>query len=232
MRSHHLAGLAGLAIAASLALAGCGSDSDGDTAADTAPTSAPASASAGTSCTYTDDGRGASKEVDPPAAEATESGQVAVTIATSAGDIKAELDADAAPCTVHSFVSLAEQGYFDSTSCHRLTTAGIAVLQCGDPTGTGSGGPGYSFPDELSGDETYAAGTLAMANAGADTNGSQFFVVYGDTQLDPAYTVFGTIDDASIAVVQKVADAGTDNAFGDGDGHPTTPVDITSVTVG
>ncbi|KQW52956.1 peptidylprolyl isomerase [Nocardioides sp. Root1257] len=226
MRSRHYAGAAGLAIIAALTLAGCGSDSDGDTASDTAPTTAT------TKCTYTDDGRGASKEVDPPSAEATESGQVAVTIATSAGDIKAELDADAAPCTVHSFVSLAKQGYFDSTSCHRLTTSGIAVLQCGDPTGSGSGGPGYSFNDELSGSETYPAGTLAMANAGPNTNGSQFFVVYGDTQLDPAYTVFGTIDDASIKVVQKVADAGTDNAFGDGDGHPNTPVDITKVTVG
>ena len=66
------------------------------------------------------------------------------------------------------------------------------MLQCGDPTGTGTGGPGYSFPDELSGDETYPAGTLAMANAGPDTNGSQFFIVYEDTELPPSYAVFGT----------------------------------------
>ena len=226
MRSRHLAAVAGLAIVSALILAGCGGDSDSDTASDTAPTTGT------TSCTYTDDGRGASKEVEPPSAKATESGQVAVTIATSAGDIEAELDADAAPCTVHSFVSLADQGYFDSTSCHRLTTSGIAVLQCGDPTGTGSGGPGYSFPDELSGSETYPAGTLAMANAGPNTNGSQFFIVYGDTPLPASYTVFGKIDDASLKVVQKVAEAGTDNAYGDGDGHPNTPVDITKVTVG
>ena len=224
MRSRPSAALAGLAFVAVLALAGCsGSDSEGSTASDPAPTT-------GTSCTYDEDGSPA-KEVDPPPASATATGQVPVTISTSAGDLQAELDADATPCTVNSFVSLAEQGYFDGTSCHRLTTSGIAVLQCGDPTGSGSGGPGYAFPDELTGKETYPAGTLAMANAGPDTNGSQFFVVYGDTPLPPSYTVFGQIDDASVKVVEKVAEAGTDNAFGDGDGHPTTPVDITEVTV-
>jgi len=224
MRSRSSAGLAGLAIVVVLALAGCsGSDSDDGTASDPAPTS-------GTSCTYTEGGS-AAKEVDPPPATATATGQVPVTISTSVGDLEAELDADATPCTVNSFVSLAEQGYFDGTSCHRLTTSGIAVLQCGDPTGSGSGGPGYSFPDELTGEETYPAGTLAMANAGPDTNGSQFFVVYGDTALPPSYTVFGHIDDAGVKVVSKVAEAGTDDAYGAGDGHPKTPVDITTVTV-
>jgi len=235
MRSRHLAGLAGLTIVAVLTLAGCsGSDSDSGTATDPGPSTSPsASPSAtGPSCDYTTGGSAASKEIDPPPATATATGKVSVTIATSAGDLAAELDADAAPCTVNSFVSLAQQGYFDGTSCHRMTTAGILVLQCGDPTGTGSGGPGYSFPDELSGDETYPAGTLAMANAGPDTNGSQFFVVYGDTQLPPSYTVFGQIDDASVKVVKKVADNGTDDANGPGDGHPNTPVDITKVTVG
>src|SRR6478752_412283 len=234
MRSRHLAGLAGLTIVAVLTLAGCsGSDSDSGTATDPGPSTSPsASPSAtGPSCDYTTGGSAASKEIDPPPATATATGKVSVTIATSAGDLAAELDADAAPCTVNSFVSLAQQGYFDGTSCHRLATAGILVLQCGDPTGSGSGGPGYSFPDELSGDETYPAGTLAMANAGPDTNGSQFFVVYGDTQLPPSYTVFGQIDDASVKVVKKVADNGTDDANGPGDGHPNTPVDITTVTV-
>jgi peptidyl-prolyl cis-trans isomerase B (cyclophilin B) len=153
-------------------------------------------------------------------------------MATSVGTLGLALDAAKAPCTVGSFVSLAEQGYFDGTSCHRLTTAGIFVLQCGDPTGSGSGGPGYSFPDELSGKETYPAGTLAMANAGPDTNGSQFFIVYGDTQLPPSYTVFGTVDAAGLHAVRRVARAGTDNAFGSGDGHPRKPVKIDSVSVG
>ena len=95
------------------------------------------------------------------------------------------LDADAAPCTVNSFVSLAEQGYFDGTSCHRLTTRRPASPCCSAATrpAPARGGPGYSFADELTGEETYPAGTLAMANAGPDTNGSQFFIVYGDTPL-------------------------------------------------
>jgi peptidyl-prolyl cis-trans isomerase B (cyclophilin B) len=232
MRSRPLAGLAGVVLVAALSLTGCsGSDSDSGTAADTAPTN-------GTSCDYPA-GDTASKEVDPPPATTTLSGKVPVTIATSAGDLAAELDADATPCTVNSFVSLAEQGYFDDTSCHRLTTSGIAVLQCGDPSGSGMGGPGYSFDDELKelpeadsdGTIAYPAGTLAMANAGPSTNGSQFFIVYGDSRLPPAYTVFGQIDDASVKVVQKVAEAGTDNANGPGDGHPKTAVDITKVTV-
>jgi peptidyl-prolyl cis-trans isomerase B (cyclophilin B) len=230
MRSRHLAGLAGLTVVAALALAGC-SGSDSGTATDPEPTTSPSASSAtGTSCDYAD-GAPASKEVDQPPADATLTGQVSVTISTSVGDLEATLDADATPCTVNSFVSLAQQGYFDDTSCHRLTTSGIAVLQCGDPTGTGMGGPGYTFPDELSGDETYPTGTLAMANSGADTNGSQFFVVYGDTPLPPKWTVFGQIDDASVKVVEKVATKGTDDANGPGDGHPKTPVDITSVTV-
>ena len=222
MRSR-LAAVGGLVLLGSLALAGCGSDGSDDIASDDAPTS-------GTACGYTADGAPAAKEVDPPAPTATMSGDVDVDMATSAGDIEIELDADAAPCTVNSFVSLAKQGYFDDTSCHRLTVSpGFSVLQCGDPSGSGRGGPGYSFADELSGDETYSAGTVAMANAGPDTNGSQFFLVYGDTQLTPDYTVFGHMDDDSIAVVQKVADQGV--VGGAPDGAPVEPVTITGVSV-
>ncbi|HQR28493.1 MAG TPA: peptidylprolyl isomerase [Nocardioides sp.] len=154
-----------------------------------------------------------------------------VTIQTTQGDLHATLDADAAPCTVNSFLSLAEQGYYDDTPCHRLTTGGFYILQCGDPTGTGTGGPGYRFADELSGSERYPAGTLAMANNGADTNGSQFFVVYGDTPIGPQYTVFGRVDDAAVRTLTTIARAGTDNSFGPGDGHPKKAVTITSVTV-
>ena len=152
-----------------------------------------------------------------------------MTISTSAGDVGATLDAEAAPCTVNSFLSLADQGYFDETPCHRLTTAGIYVLQCGDPTGVGGGGPGYRFPDELSGDESYNGGTLAMANGGPDTNGSQFFMVYDDTQLPPDYTVFGSIDEAGLEVLRDVAARGTAN--GAPDGPPAEQVQIESVTV-
>ena len=153
-----------------------------------------------------------------------------VTITTGVGELKTTLDAAKTPCTVNSFLSLAEQGYFDGTTCHRLTTDGIFVLQCGDPSAKGTGGPGYSFADELSGSEAYPAGTLAMANAGPNTNGSQFFIVYADTSLPPKYTVFGHLDEASTAIVADVAAAGTEN--GGPDGAPKTPVMIESVTKG
>ncbi len=111
------------------------------------------------------------------------------------------------------------------------------MLQCGDPTGTGSGGPGYSFDDELDslpkadqdGTIAYPAGTLAMANAGPSTNGSQFFLVYGDSRLPPAYTVFGQVDDAGLKILEGVAAQGTTD--GGPDGAPKQAVDITKVTV-
>jgi peptidyl-prolyl cis-trans isomerase B (cyclophilin B) len=181
------------------------------------------------SCDYPESGQPPAKEVDPPSGTATETGEVAATMTTSAGELGLSLDADAAPCTVHSFLSLAEQGYFDDTPCHRLVAGGIHVLQCGDPTGTGTGGPGYSFPDELTGSETYPAGSLAMANAGPDTNGSQFFIVYDETPLDPNYTVFGTVDTAGIKIVESLARAGV--AGGGADGAPAIPIAIKSVTV-
>lgn len=193
-------------------------------------------------CTYAATaGKPASKPNTPPAPTGISTeGTVAVTMATSAGDIGLTLDRALAPCTVNSFLSLAKQQYFDSTPCHRLTTSGILVLQCGDPTGTGQGGPGYSFADEFPTDQhapgdaasstpaTYKRGTVAMANAGAGTNGSQFFLVYGDSPLPPSYTVFGTISDGGLAVLDKVAAAGTAN--GSGDGAPKSPVTITTVT--
>ncbi|MDN4175083.1 peptidylprolyl isomerase [Nocardioides sp. SOB77] len=218
MLKRPLAALATLA-AVSL-LASCGDD-EGSSAA-------PEKQADGPSCTYAEDGQPAAKEVELPPSRATVSGTVTGTITTSVGDIGLELDADKAPCTVGSFVSLAEQEYFDDTTCHRLTTAGILVLQCGDPTATGTGGPGYTVPDEIEGDETYPDGTLAMANTGApDSGGSQFFIVYGDTPLDPAYTVFGTVDEAGLKVVQEAAKAGT----GPDGVAPATPVDIESVTI-
>jgi peptidyl-prolyl cis-trans isomerase B (cyclophilin B) len=179
-------------------------------------------------CGYVATG-GAAREVTPPPAEAGLSGEVPALLQTSAGDIPMTLDADAAPCTVGSFASLADQGFYDGTDCHRLTTSGIFVLQCGDPSGTGRGGPGYSYADELDGEETYPAGTIAMANAGPDTNGSQFFLVYQDTQLPPSYTVFGQMDAAGLAVVQQIAAGGVTG--GGADGTPATPLTIHGVTI-
>lgn len=172
----------------------------------------------------------------------TDEQTVSASLETSQGNIGLQLDNGKTPCTVNSFVSLAQQGYFDDTVCHRLTTSdSLGVLQCGDPTGEGTGGPGYSFADEypvnqfqpddpaLQQPVVYPRGTLAMANAGPGTNGSQFFLVYKDSQLPPNYTVFGTIDDTGLATLDKVAAAGT--ADGGPDGNPKDAVTIKSLRV-
>jgi cyclophilin family peptidyl-prolyl cis-trans isomerase len=200
--------------------------------ADPAAPASPGAASPG-SCSFPAGGQ-AAKTVDPPStADVPTSGTVTSVITTNAGEIKVELDQAAAPCTVHSFLSLAKQGYFDATSCHRLTTAGILVLQCGDPTGTGSGGPGYTFADETRGGESYVRGVVAMANSGPDTNGSQFFLVWGDsTGLDqtPNYTIFGRMDDTSVGVVERIAADGVGG--GASDGKPVNPAQIVKVSQG
>ncbi|WP_129339878.1 peptidylprolyl isomerase [Cellulomonas endophytica] len=139
------------------------------------------------------------------------------TIALTQGEVGVELDGAAAPQAVANFVTLAQEGYFDGTECHRLTTSGIYVLQCGDPTATGTGGPGYTWGpiENAPEDDTYPAGTIAMARVGGDDSsmGSQFFLVYEDSQIpsDTAggYTVFGRIT-SGLDVVQAIADAGTE----------------------
>jgi peptidyl-prolyl cis-trans isomerase B (cyclophilin B) len=135
-----------------------------------------------------------------------------------------------APETVGSMAFLADAGFFDGTTCHRLTTAGIYVLQCGDPRGDGTGGPGYALPDEnLPGDEpnNYPAGTVAMANAGPGTSGSQFFVVYQDTTLPPGYSIWGTVTEG-FDVIEAIAADGT--ADGAPDGPPRAPIVIESAS--
>ena len=188
--------------------------------------SAPTATSpAPTGCRYPAGGK-ASKKVTgtPPAAgiHAT----VPVVLTTNRGEVDLSLDGGKAPCTVGSFGFLAGQAYFDGTSCHRLTTAGIFVLQCGDPSGTGSGGPGYAFADENLTGATYPRGTVAMANAGPGTNGSQFFLVYKATQLDPKYTPFGTIT-KGLDLLEKVAAGGSTPT---GDGKPKIPLVLKKVS--
>jgi peptidyl-prolyl cis-trans isomerase B (cyclophilin B) len=225
-----------LALLLTASLAACGGD-DSDKATDDSGSgggspqgSAPP---ADVSCDYpADDQIPAAKKVDAPPSKPTVGGDVPATLSTSLGDIKITLDAAGAPCTVNSFVSLATQGYFDDSPCHRLTTlqeSGIAVLQCGDPSGTGSGGPGYTFADETKGDETYGPGVLAMANRGPDTNGSQFFIVYDDSPLNPDYTVFGTVDDDSLKTIQDLAAKGTVPGAG-GMTAPAEKVTINSIS--
>ena len=153
-----------------------------------------------------------------------------ITFATNCGDIVVALD-PAAPATVASEVFLAQQGFYDATQCHRLTTEGIFVLQCGDPAGDGTGGPGYTVPDEnlpADGEANYPAGTVAMANAGPGTAGSQFFIVYEDTTLPGDYTIWGTVT-SGLDIVQEIASVGV--ADGGSDGSPRQPVFIESATV-
>jgi peptidyl-prolyl cis-trans isomerase B (cyclophilin B) len=187
-------------------------------------------------CVYTKSGTAARKVKFPPAKPDTTASYQA-TIATNRGDIVIDLNNSGAPCTVNSFVSLADQDFFNNTHCHRLTTAasGYYVLQCGDPTGTGRGGPGYAFANEISASSastvTYPTGVVAMANSGGtDTNGSQFFIVYKNSAFPPDYTPFGTIV-SGLNIIQNVAKAGSDNSNGEGDGHPKEKVEINSVTI-
>jgi peptidyl-prolyl cis-trans isomerase B (cyclophilin B) len=180
-------------------------------------------------CTYKKSAEPAAKKVNAPAdGKVKASGTSKVSLNTSIGDLQLTLDSALAPCTVKSFLSLVGQKYFDNTKCHRLTVGeGLQVLQCGDPSGSGSGGPGYSFADEVYPTLKYGRGTLAMANSGANTNGSQFFIVYGDASgLTPQYTAFGTIDEPSVKLIDKVAEAGVTPQNGPQDGTPITPVEI------
>jgi peptidyl-prolyl cis-trans isomerase B (cyclophilin B) len=152
------------------------------------------------------------------------------TLVTTAGIISFRALTTQAPCTTNSFRFLATRDYFTLTHCHRLTTQRIFVLQCGDPTGTGSGGPGYSFADENLAGATYPAGTVAMANAGPNTNGSQFFITTKDTTLSPNYTPFGTVI-AGTAVLDRIAAAGEDDQNGPGDGFPNMNVTFLHIAI-
>ena len=214
-----------------------------DPAASAAPPAGAEPAAGPVTCAYPAEGDAAKANQPPPGENIANDGTVSVALDTSAGPIGLTLDRAQAACTVNSVASLARQGYYDGTVCHRLTTGeGLKVLQCGDPTGTGTGGPGYTIPDEPptnlapspagGGTVTYPRGTLAMAKtAQPNSGGSQFFLVYADSTLPPDYTVFGTVDEAGLATLDAVAAAGSDEANGPGDGTPTTPVEIRTATV-
>ncbi|NWF30748.1 peptidylprolyl isomerase [Streptomyces sp. PKU-EA00015] len=174
-----------------------------------------------------------------PAMSIDKKAKYTFALKTNEGDIAIAMDAAKTPRTVNSFKSLADKGYFNGTKCHRLTTQGIFVLQCGDPKGDGTGGPGYTIPDEnltalgkagADGTVTYPAGTVAMANTGQpNSGGSQFFLVYKDSKLPPTYTPFGTMDEKSLKAVQAVGKAGVEG--GASDGAPKKAVSIEKATV-
>jgi cyclophilin family peptidyl-prolyl cis-trans isomerase len=222
---------------------------DDDTTAAADPTtseSAPAATSAaapttnadGTvTCTYAPDDSGNPDLTDvgtPPTPEATPTqGTSTLLMSTNQGDLTLTLDRAKAPCAAASFTYLAQQSFFDGSSCHRMVNQpSFGVLQCGDPTGTGSGGPSYKYAEEVTPETTYPRGTIAMAKTSAPgTTGSQFFLCFVDTQLPPEYTVVGTIDEAGLAVLDTVAEGGNNSANGEGDGAPNIPVTIETLSV-
>ena len=204
-----------------------------DSGTPSASTSPSPSASAG-ACTYAPAEGEAAKDVGTPTYQAAEAKKTfTATLKTNQGDIVVKMATTKAPCTTNSFRHLATKKYFDETSCHRLTTENLFVLQCGDPTGTGGGGPGYQFGVENAPkDGKFPAGSIAMARTSdPNTNGSQFFIVYKDTQLPTeggGYSIFGTVT-KGLDVIAKVAKAGVEG--GTGDGKPAQPVTINSVQI-
>lgn len=190
----------------------------------------PAQAAAKVKCTPTKAVGHAEMKVKPAEKPSTKLPKT-FTLTTNCGTIVITTVGNKAPWTLTEMSTLAKAGYFDGSLCHRLTTAGIYVLQCGDPTATGRGGPGFSYPDEnlpANALNNYPAGTVAMANSGPGTNGSQFFLVFADTSLGPDYTIWGKIT-KGLDIVQAIAKAGVKG--GGGDGTPNTTVALTKVRV-
>jgi peptidyl-prolyl cis-trans isomerase B (cyclophilin B) len=212
------------------------SDSSTATGTDATGTDTTDSSVPSTPCTYTVGGT-ATKDVQPPSnTSPANTGTVQAEMTLNGTTFPVTLDRKAAPCTVNSFLSLSSQGFYDNTDCHRLTkSANLNILQCGDPTGKGNGGPGYTFDNENTENTAYPVGSLAMANSGTDsttgagTNGSQFFIVYGNTKPTGSYTVFGKVSAEGMKVVDAIAAKGvTDDAQS---GKPIAAAKIDKVTV-
>ena len=210
------------------------------TASASATSSASAVAEPAHHCTYTTTGSG---KPSMPTASPDYNASYTATINTNLGKIGITLLNSKATCTVNSFAHLAETNFFNNTQCWRVSNSGgLYLLQCGDPTATaksklscssstlGSGGPGYQFADENLTGATYPAGTVAMATGGANTNGSQFFLVFKNTTLPASYTPFGKIT-SGLDILQNVAKAGTSCTIQAGGGVPKEKVIINSVTV-
>lgn len=208
--------------------------SDSDGASSEPETSAPPTddAVAAGQCDYPDNVPDPSvvTDVGRPPSDPGDLGGLTAVMTLNDQAVTLALDGSAAPCTANSWEFLAAADYFDDTTCHRLTTIeGLGVLQCGDPSGTGFGGPGYRFAQENLDGATYPAGTVAMANTGQPvTTGSQFFLVYADSDLPPSFTVVGQVTDG-LEVVQDIAAAGT--VDGGTDGAPATAADVADLVV-
>jgi cyclophilin family peptidyl-prolyl cis-trans isomerase len=218
--------------------AGAAADPSTSDSATSSSAAAPSTNADGTvTCTYAPDDSENPNLTDvgtPPTPEATPTqGTSTLLMTTNQGDLTLTLDRAKAPCAAASFTYLASKSFFDGSSCHRMVNQpSFGVLQCGDPTGTGSGGPSYKYAEEVTAETTYPRGTIAMAKTSAPgTTGSQFFLCFVDTQLPPEYTVVGTVDQAGLAVLDKVAAGGIKDAGPTGDGAPAIPVTINSVSV-
>lgn len=216
MRLIRKAAIIAVSAALALSLSPAGLAQATPTSTPTGPTSGP--------CAYTptpDDPAVRAVSLPPDPQHTPDRGLVLVTLVTNRGLIPMILNRAQAPCTVQSFVHLLRSRFYDDTICHRLTTyPTLSVLQCGDPSGTGEGGPGYKFGDELPTNlppaptdptgarRVYARGVLAMANAGPDTNGSQFFLVYKNSALRPDYTIYGQILPLGLRTLDRIAAGG------------------------
>jgi peptidyl-prolyl cis-trans isomerase B (cyclophilin B) len=229
--------VAGLAVGGYFAFSGSGQPAAAAKPAAT-PTATPSStptaavAEPATHCSYQASGK-AARQVGVPPAKPDYKARYLATIRTSRGNVVVDLLNSKATCTVNSFVYLARHKYFNVTPCPRLSTSGgLYMLQCGDPTGTGSGGPGYAFASENLTGATYPAGTLAMASTGAPvSNGSQFFIVYKNSTLAPSYTPFGAIV-KGLNIIQNVGSRGFGPPLNPaGGGKPKESVVIESVTI-
>ncbi len=208
-----------------------------DAAAGSTPAAPTLNPDGTANCTYSPDESGNPSLTDvgtPPTPEATPAqGTSTLLMSTNEGDLTLTLDRAQAPCAAASFTYLAQQSFFDGSSCHRLVNQpSFGVLQCGDPTGTGSGGPSYKYAEEVTAETSYPRGTIAMAKTQAPgTTGSQFFLCFVDTELPPQYTVVGTVDEAGLAVLDKVAAGGIEGVGPEGDGAPALPVTIETLSV-
>lgn len=190
-------------------------------------------------CEYKKDPQGKLSEAGLPNGDGVQSqGTEKVTLTMNGQKVGLELENGVSPCTTNSFKHLVQKKFYDSTKCHRsVKSDSMTILQCGDPEASGAGGPGYSFADEypLNGVDkdkaqqpvNYKRGTLAMANSGPNTNGSQFFLVTGDTTLPPSYNIFGTIDKAGLKVLDKLMEKAPE-----GDAAPTEDINIESAVLG
>ncbi|HIW91758.1 MAG TPA: peptidylprolyl isomerase [Candidatus Corynebacterium avicola] len=217
-------------------LATSGGNDEENLAEDTA---APTETETETSGPYTGTGD-AAKEVSLPDGEnIPEDGTTDVTLNTNKGEIGLTLDHAQAPIAANSFEHLVNEAFYDDTTCHRVVNNdGMKILQCGDPSGDGSGGPGYNFPDEYpvndeeAGEGLYKRGVLAMANSGENTNGSQFFLVDDESQLPNDYTIFGTISEDGLETLDSIIEENADaNQESGGDGAPTEEVKIETASV-